>query len=44
MIIISVENSCAAQQFVKTMIIFFWILWWTESSKELNLFEMEKSV
>jgi len=37
LIIINVENSCAASYFVETGIIFFRILWWIESSKEKQL-------
>ncbi len=40
-LIINVENSCSASYiFVETITLFFRILWWIESSKEQNLFEI----
>ncbi len=38
-IIINAETSCAAQLFMETYFLFM-ILWWTESSEELHLFEV----
>ncbi len=42
LIIINVENSCAGKYFCENHeTLSFRILWWTESSKEQHLFEIE---
>ncbi len=43
LIIINVENSCAAFSFSGTVIDFYFrVIWWIESSKEQHFFKIER--